>query len=337
MSAELAEASVVEDMQEEEETKEAVGLKSPHDDHDDAGDGEADEHTNLAEEITAVINRVAASEFPPVLASKQGGMEPATASQVLTWVDKTHHVKITSYIADQYASFREKASKSLEKPEDVFYAEWIRDTFYVHLAHFYKSQVSDSKVSVSDALALFFGGCNMTPALQHEIDTASKLMQENDLKAFFDFVDRKWKDEVKQVLSSVPKVTEEMRKAWLSESVGYLMRTFIKEGIEDWQPEIMPNELEDVSKRENAERLLTVARLCNEDDIGKVMSRAVDAAYGALPIYAKKSVSLLTFRKNFRIEHYYSLLENYLKDCNGNVDPVLHPVVAPEDISDTQM
>jgi hypothetical protein len=141
----VAEASVVEDMQEEEETQEAVGLKSPHEDPDNEADGSADEHT----------------------------------------------------------------------------------------------KVSESNVSAS--LALYLEGCNMTPALQHEIDTASKLMQEKDLKAFFDFVDRKWKDEVKQVLSSVPKVTEDMRLAWFSESVGYLIRTFIKEGIEDWQPEIMPN------------------------------------------------------------------------------------------------
>jgi hypothetical protein len=192
MSTESVPATVVEDIQEEEETQETVGLKSPHEEPFDEADGSASEQT----------------------------------------------------------------------------------------------KVSESNVSAS--LALYFEGCNMTPALQHEIDTASKLMQEKDLKAFFDFVDRKWKDEVKQVLSGVPKVTEDMRLAWLSESVGYLIRTFIKEGIEDWQPEIMPNELEDVAKRDNAERLLTQARLCNKDDIGKVMSRAVDAAYGALPIYAKK-------------------------------------------------
>ena len=111
MSTESVPATVVEDIQEEEETQEAVGLKSPHEDHDDEADGAADEHTKLAEEITEIINRVAASEFPPVLASKQGGMEPATASQVLAWVDKTHHVKITSYIAEQYAIFREKSQQ----------------------------------------------------------------------------------------------------------------------------------------------------------------------------------------------------------------------------------
>ena len=45
-----------------------------------------------------------------------------------------------------------------------------------------EDQAFDSKVA--HALIFFFGRSNIMPALQNEIDAASRLMQENDLKFF---------------------------------------------------------------------------------------------------------------------------------------------------------
>jgi hypothetical protein len=63
-----------------------------------------------------------------------------------------------------------------------------------------EDQAFDSKFA--HALIFFFGRSNIMPALQNEIDAASRLMQENDLKFFYAFVDRSWKDEVNQLRAS---------------------------------------------------------------------------------------------------------------------------------------
>ena len=98
-----------------------------------------------------------------------------------------------------------------------------------------EDQAFDSKVA--HALIFFFGRSNIMPALQNEIDAASRLMLENDLNYFFAFVDRSWKDEVKQLRAFMPQESEEMRMSWLSRSGERLIRSFLREGIEHWQPE----------------------------------------------------------------------------------------------------
>ena len=184
MSAENAAASPGLEGQEEEQAEEAAAADSRGEDNGIESDGKSDDCTELAEEISEIVERVAASEFPPVLPCQQRCKDVANASDVLSWVEKAHHVQISSYVAEAYAAYRSVAMKPSNKAEKVFYAEWIRDTYYVHLKNFYKADASDSKVV--DALVLFFGSSDTTTTLQHEIETASKVMQESHL-IFFRF------------------------------------------------------------------------------------------------------------------------------------------------------
>ena len=75
MRAELAAVSVGSEEQEEEQAEEAVAANSRGDDKGFESDGKSDDCTELAEEISEIVERVAASEFPPVLTSQQRCMD----------------------------------------------------------------------------------------------------------------------------------------------------------------------------------------------------------------------------------------------------------------------
>ena len=114
-------------------------------------------------------------------------MTTANAEEVLMWVQKHDHVAITSYIEEQWRLYRTSATRDPKKPEKVFYAEWIRDFYYFHLNAFYKSGQSVGKIH--DSILLFFHIPGAGSPLFTETRKFAESLQENQLPAFFEYVE----------------------------------------------------------------------------------------------------------------------------------------------------
>ena len=184
-------------------------------------------------------------------------MTTANAEEVLTWVQKHDHVAITSYMEQQWKLYRTSATKDLEKPETVFYAEWIRDCYYFHLNAFYKSAQSVGKIH--DSISLVFNIPGASSPLFTETRRFAESLQENQLSAFFEYVECAFQREFASVPQYLRRDPQGLRTTWLSEQCSEIMHELLRSREHLWKPEVRPEDLESPEMQSEARSLLPLA------------------------------------------------------------------------------
>ena len=119
--------------------------------HDsDAEAAEADPMTALGDAIAEIVQQGASGEFPEVRPSQMPSEDQEWATYLHTWVQKTEHVSLESYIQERYGAYRKTLPESVSEPEAVVRAKWMRDSFYWQVAE-YRKQAETSASVMLDA------------------------------------------------------------------------------------------------------------------------------------------------------------------------------------------
>ena len=204
------------------------------------------------------MDRVHANEFPLTCPSEQESMTYDDASEVLTWVKKQDHVAITSYIEDKWKLYRASAMKEPSKPEKVFYAEWIRDSYYFHLKEFKKSP--ENGTEVQDKLMLFFGISGVSSVLFTDVCNFANSLKDHQVLPFFDYVDCAFKRELESVPKYLRNDPQGLRSSWLSEKGSEIMQKFLRSTEVLWKPAVHPDDVKSPEMQTEARRLLVLAQ-----------------------------------------------------------------------------
>ena len=86
--------------------------------------------------IDNIIDRVANKEFPLALPSQQKASKTSDAENIIASITQYEQTTVTSFIEEKWKQYQSSATKVTEKNENVIYAEWVRDYYYVHLQAF---------------------------------------------------------------------------------------------------------------------------------------------------------------------------------------------------------
>ena len=83
-----------------------------------------------------VLSVLPYDRFDPCFSDADGNVKISDAENIVTSVTQCEQTTVTSFIQEKWKEYRSSATKDAEKNENVFYAEWIRNFYYVHLQVF---------------------------------------------------------------------------------------------------------------------------------------------------------------------------------------------------------
>ena len=208
--------------------------------------------------IDNIINRVANKEFPLALPSQQKTLETSDAENIVTSVTQYEQTTVTNFIEEKWKEYRSSVTKDVKKNENLFYAEWIRDFYYVHLQVF----IEDHNHSTQKQKAII-SLLNLTDAgteVVTKISDFATWIKEDQLAEFSNFVEATIQQEIGSLPDIMQKDTENMRKVFLLNEYTTVMKQFREHKEKCWKPDIDPEQAICPKLQEKARQLVLLAQ-----------------------------------------------------------------------------
>ena len=265
--------------------------------------------------ITSIAQRRMNGEFPEVLPTQLAteAAVAASAEECLSWVRKTEHVMIQSYMDERFVEYRE-SGVVLEGPEAVIRAKWARECYYVHLADFQAKSKGSWQV-VADAFTPIFP-LEAVPCEKRSA-VVTLLREVGDLRAqdCVAFVTAEWD----KLWASLPPVARcfaaNMQRNWLTAEFENLLKTFIASvdvPTYCFEPELSTQALPFGTVRDEADKLVESVQPEQAVHIIQEVEAAVEIAKEAVPAFLRVGLGE-QFRELFLKEHYFNIVRRVVE------------------------
>eukprot|EP00973_Karenia_brevis_P039680 5478507-Karenia_brevis.AAC.1 len=252
------------------------------------------------------------------------------AKDLLAWMKKDEHVKIQSYIDEQYAQHRKNAILDADTSESVFRARWFRSCYYSHVREYMMQHMQ--KNTVADALIFMLGETALTEEEKEQLSTAMQdaSIAGTDAQNIGKYVDDLWKKIWNKVSPFAQRNEKRKKEAWLKEQCTKNLSTFLLElTTHSFTPAIMPEELDSEPERKRARTLLQQVTADHKVDIESAVQKAFHEEYTANPLEIRDDPS---FRHDFLVAKYFDIVQEVLRMSERDEPFVFCPEVAPDSL-----
>ena len=299
-----------------------TGLTSPSSPAAPAAAADAEDlESRVADDMAAIVDRIAASEFPMVLPQQQTSLNEDDASHILQFVQKSEAVKIQSFMHEKYRLFRSDAIVDVKKSEAVIHAEWARECYYPLLKQFSEERARAVNDVLYDALyPLLDAAIVSSDSLVKLRETLGRIPQEK-VASWTEYLDAQWSATLSLFPRSLRQDENAMRRTWLSHECLALANSFHAEVTKSkwtFSPEIPVHQFPNETARAVASSLYDQVQ---ENHVARIED-AVDTAYGLLtsklPSFASTGIDS-EIRKHFLLEQYCEIIRCVLSEAPTEV------------------